>query len=67
MKEEIKKILHWSWFKILIILAIFIFLLIQWGNFNVRRLDAYTNCRKAGYTIESCQKGFSISRVLFLR
>jgi len=62
MKKRIRIILSWPWFKIFIISAIFVFLLIQWGDFNVRRLDAYTNCIKT-YEKESCRQGFSISNI----
>ena len=65
MKEKIKKILYWPWFKIFIICAVLFYLLIQWGNLNVRMRDAYTNCLKAGYTKESCKEGFSILNILF--
>ena len=65
MGGKIKKILYWPWFKIFIICAVLFWLLIQWGDFNVRMRDAYTNCREAGFTNESCKEGFSFPQVLF--
>lgn len=67
MKERIKLIKYWPWFKILIILAIFIYLLIQWGNFNVARFNASIYCQKTASNDEICLKIFSLKNLLKIK
>lgn len=76
MKEKNKKILHWPWLKIFVVCAILFYLLIQWGNFHIRRIEEYIWCadkftqgvyddEKEKEIIQHCKRNYSIRHLFF--
>ncbi|PJE72769.1 MAG: hypothetical protein COV00_03460 [Candidatus Tagabacteria bacterium CG10_big_fil_rev_8_21_14_0_10_40_13] len=63
MKEKIKKILHWPWFKIFIVFSIIVFLLIQFGNLNAKSYELRLECIRMKFSVEDtkeCKKAVSL-------
>lgn len=59
-----KQFLKDNWFKIFIVSFIFLYLIIQWAEFNASRLNKYTYCRN-DFSKEDCRKAFSLLNTLF--
>ncbi len=67
-----KNFLKENWFKLIIIIAIFAFLLLQWGMFNLERKNYIWQCTSkvesgllsdVGYRI--CGNTYSLIRIFF--